>query len=195
MSGAADRDDLAAVADRAPCLGLGLVVAILMLATVLDDCACPAEAQIPARLAAGGAPARDWGPPADVLARALIAEADGSRADYAPLLAALQTRADRVGSTPARIAVRYCRVFRARSPTPRMVEILALPGTMPRARVTMWGRARAAVDRWLAGDHASGCERAPSHFGDRLGDARLALRMRWREVDCGRTANLYWVER
>jgi hypothetical protein len=115
-------------------------------------------------------------------------------ADYRGILAVFTERGRRVGASPAAIAVRYSRVFRARHQTPRMAEILAMPATMPRARARMWTAAIGAVDRWLAGDHAHGCDSTPSHFGDRRGDAARALRMRWVVVTCPGSASGFWRE-
>lgn len=174
---------------------LAIIIAAVGLASCLDCTAIPAEAQIPARLAAGGAPARDWGSDATILARALLAESDAHEADWRPILAVFQLRADRVGTTPAKLAVRYCRVYRATRPTPRIVELRAVPLVIAPARERMWSRALALARTWLAGDHAHGCSEAPSHFGDRHGDRARALRMRWREVTCPGSASGFWTER
>lgn len=178
-------------------LPLVVVVIALLCGAVIDCCAERGEAQdrpVAARLARGGAAPRDYGPPADVLTRALVAEVDAHGDDMRPLLAVFQSRADRVGTTPARLAVRYCRIYRTTRPTPRMAEVLAMPGVMSPHRAEQWARAHVVVEAWLAGDHAHGCSEVPTQFGDRHGDAARARRMRWREVTCPGSLSGFWRE-
>lgn len=153
-------------------------IASVALAIALSA-TCDAEAQVMTR---------------DVhdLARTLIAEADGHRADWRPILAALQARADRHGAPIAAVARRYSRIHRAIRPTPRMREILALPDALPSRRRGQWSAALVVVDAWLRGDRSHPCASTPTHFGDRRGDAARAARARWIHVDCGQTANAFW---
>ena len=159
-------------------LMLAAIVICIALANCLD---CSADAQ-----------QRSREPDAITLTRALVAEADGNAADYAPILAVMQYHADRVGSAPARIVRAYSRLYRARGMLPRIRVILAMPGVMPENRRAQWAASSAVVARWLAGDHSNACAATPHHFGDAEGDEARAIGAGSLRVDCGATRNLFW---
>ena len=162
-----------------------LVAIVTALLSACIDCAGD-------RVAAQSRPESD----AVTLARALVAEADGSTADYAPMMSVYQYHADRVGTSPARIARAYSRAYRARVVTSRIAKVLAMPGVMSAARRRQWGSAMAVVVAWLAGDRAHGCQSQPHHFGDRRGDTARAIAAGWVEVVCpGSTTQAYWRQR
>jgi len=208
-------------------LALAVIVGALGLGSCVDCLGQRAEGQdrpVSARLAAGGRPRRAPEPADVVLARALVAEVDGNAADLRPILAVFQARADRVGSSPAALAVLYCSIYRvtpralspaevlelagALGPTSgysarvrgifnraRQIEIAAMPGAMSDRRRVQWDRSIAVVRAWLAGERSSGCSSTPSHFGDRRADAARALRMGWRVVECPGALSGFWSER
>jgi hypothetical protein len=109
---------------------------------------------ISAQLAAGGvaAPERDWGPPFEILGRALLSETDGHEEDWRPMLAVYAARAARVNSTPEKVALRYASIYRVRprplSPTEARELAAALvlvhnkPGLLPERERGFYNRQR-----------------------------------------------------
>jgi len=198
--------------------------AVLCLALCLAFEGHAQSRPISARLAAGGGLERPSEPDDTVLSRALIAEVDAHFADYKPILGSFQARGDRVSRRPAQVAVRYSSIYRihprplseqekvrlesARGPVKdypadlkaiyrraRQLEIQAMPGVMSDERKDQWDVAMPAVHEWLAGDHTTGCNHTPTHFGDHFGDRARAERMGLELLDCGDTLNMFWRER
>jgi len=134
------------------------------------------------------APPRAWSPETRLtLARCLIAEADGHTADYLPILGVLERRAELTGRTIGQQARAYCGVYRLR--TRRARAILASTVTRPaHGQRALWDRALDTVTRYERGLVVDTCGAA--HWGGR-GDTPPP---RWVRVDCGPTANHFYVE-
>ena len=159
-----------------------------------------------------------------MLTRALESEVDGHQPSLRPILSAMQTRADRVGSTVDRVMLDYASLYRVeprplsaaeraeldaavgpvKDYSPRMkaiynrarqIEIRAMPGVMSPERKAHWEATMPVALAWLAGDHRSGCDGAVSHFGDAHADRARAMRMHWIEVLCPGALGTYWRER
>lgn len=119
----------------------------------------------------------------DDVKRCLVAEA-APGPDYPAILSVLSRRSRNLTWA----ARHYCALFVARHPSARQRAIRQLPGG-PSARLY--------AGHWRADGEALEAFRAPTcpadHFGDRLTDAARARRMHWQPVDCGRTANMFWI--
>jgi hypothetical protein len=122
---------------------------------------------------------------ADV-ARCLVAESSRAQ-DWPAILDVLERRAARGGMSVATMARRYCAVHRAARPSLRQARIRALPeGGTPRLQ-RLYQRALVAVQRGGPGR----CD--AEHWGAASGDdLARALRLGWRRVNCGDTANAFW---
>lgn len=55
-----------------------------------------------------------------------------------------------------------------------------------------WGRVLSVVVAVLEGKQADPCRGTPNTWGNRGGDHVRALRLGFRQVDCGSTANMFW---
>jgi hypothetical protein len=86
-----------------------------------------------------------------VLAVCLYAEAGNSLADHAAILAVLDARADMAGTTPERLATRYCAVFRR-------------PDRLARVMGRDLSRAHLSVQEYRAGKLRTPC-RGAVHWG------------------------------
>ena len=126
------------------------------------------------------------------LSRALVAEAGPRlRDDHVAILGVLQVRADRVGSTPALVARRYCPSVRgdARGAHGRSVASMDLDGLRAYAPDVV-----ALAEAWLDGERPpSPCRGRPDHWGAPYGeDLARAQRAGWRRVSCGNDRNAFW---
>lgn len=122
----------------------------------------------------------------DDVKRCLVAEAPPGP-DYPAILSVLSRRSRSLGWA----ARHYCALFVARHPSARQRAIRQLPGG-PSSRIYSrhWRAAGEALEAFRHGDRTD-CR--ADHFGDRLTDAARARRMHWLPVDCGQTANLFWL--
>ena len=120
------------------------------------------------------------------IARCLVAESSRAE-DWPAILDVLERRARRAGWSVGRMARAYCAVHRAATPTKRQARIRALPtGGTPRLQ-RLYQRALVAVLRGGPGR----CD--AEHWGAASGDdLARAMRLGWRRVDCGATANAFW---
>ena len=120
------------------------------------------------------------------IARCLVAESSRAE-DWPAILDVLERRAARGGMSVATMARRYCAVHRASRPSLRQARIRALPeGGTPRLQ-RLDARSLVAVLRGGPGR----CD--AEHWGAASGDdLARALRLGWRRVDCGPTANAFW---
>jgi hypothetical protein len=154
-----------------------IVLGALLAVIGFGSCsACDVEAQDPPAASQDAA---------DV-ARCLVAESSRTE-DWPAILDVLERRAARGHMSIATMARRYCAVHRAARPSLRQARIRALPeGGTPRLQ-RLYQRALVAVLRGGPGR----CD--AEHWGAASGDdLARALRLGWRRVDCGPTANAFW---
>ena len=126
------------------------------------------------------------------LARVIVGEADGSRADWAAILWTLEHRRDRSDGLSLLAVAQYSVVLRVN--TPRAIRIRSLGtertdwGASPALRQKQWEQALAFVDEWLSGAILDPCPEA-MHW-----DERETLHRRLTPVDCGETKNRFYAE-
>ena len=133
------------------------------------------------------------------LARSLIGEADGHKADYAPIAWVyakryrLYTKAQQGDLTFAQFITQYSSPLTQKTPRARMVQSLpwgdAEKGiyTRPRLR-NRWEMVREFVIDWGEGRHRDPCPSA-LHFGGAMDKPHA----QWEPVRCGKTNNIFWT--
>jgi len=153
--------------------------------------------------------------PAEILAQAYVAEAEGSAVDYAAIFHALSEGAERRGVSLTDQAVAYSSIFRARTSRSRWVlglsSDLAEPDGWPRDVSwerygrPMWSHALAIAETDLVFPPPNPCNGTPRHWGgmdigaDRSRASRAVLRGDWHPLTCGTaddgTLNRYYAAR
>lgn len=144
--------------------------------------ACGSKAQ------AYNGPSHQWSGYQDVLARVLIAEADGSRGDWAAISWTLEHRRERFDESPDRI-MRYSTTLRSGAKRPREVHALT-ESLATGARARQYRDALAFVASWVRGNVPDPCPDAIHWYG--IGDSRPDW---FADVSCGVTRNTFGKNR
>lgn len=133
---------------------------------------------------ASAAPSGKWRLHADVLARILVAEADGSEADWAAILWTLNHRLERYGDTPERTML-YSATVRSSLERPRKIHLVATD-QQSSLRKNQLLSALGYVRLWINGGVMDPCPDALHWHG--TSDSQPS----WFEpITCGETRNTF----
>lgn len=133
-------------------------------------------------------PSPEWAQHADTLARVLVAEADGSRADWSAMLWVLEHRREQSGALASQV-LRYSRTLQ--STTQRTRRIHELPRSeLSSARARQLADAIDHVHAWIAGGVPDPCPGADHWRG--LTDSEPDW---FSPVSCGPTRQIFGTAR